>query len=197
MEFTHAQPWIVKSIKQRTLLNAWQRLAADAGKLPALGDYQPEELTGELPDTIFYDVIHDTDPPRFLITKSGERLRESFGFSGLGKFIDESMASKLWAITQPIYLKCVDTQRPVYSLFTIDDVQGREVKYERLTLPFSTHAGSKPDAMLASIKAFRWDGAYELKDLMLSRGAEPVYQLRAVIDATDLSDPGPSDQLEV
>jgi len=197
MEFTHAQPWIVKSIKQRTLLNAWQRLATDTGKIPALADYQPEELAGELPDTIFYDVIHNTDPPRFLITKSGERLRESFGFSGLGKFIDESMAPKLWAITQPIYLKCIDTQRPVYSLFTIDDVKGREVKYERLTLPFSARADSKPDAMLASIKAFRWDGAYELKDLMLPRGAEPVYQLRAVIDATDLSDPGPSDTLEV
>lgn len=195
MEFTHAQPWIVKSIKQRTLLNAWQRLATSQGKIPALSDYQPEELASELPDTIFYDVVHETDPPRFRIVKSGERLRESFGFSGLGRFIDESMAPKLWAITQPIYLKSIDTQRPVYSLFTIDDVHGREVKYERLTLPFAT--ADKADAMLASIKAFRWDGAYELKDLMLPRGAEPVYQLRAVIDATDVSDPGPSDTLEV
>lgn len=195
MEFTHAQPWIVKSIKQRTLLNAWQQLAVNAGKIPALDDYQPEELTGELPDTIFYGVVHDTDPPRFLITRSGERLRESFGFSGVGKFIDESMDPKLWSITQPIYLKCIDTRRPVYSLFTINDVHGREVKYERLTLPF---AGSETvDAMLASIKAFRWDGAYELKDLMLPRGAEPVYQLRAVIDAPDPSEPGFSDTLEV
>lgn len=197
MEFTHAQPWIVKSIKQRTLLNAWQGLMADAGRIPALGDFQPEELTGELPDTIFYDVVHDTDPPRFLIVKSGQRLRESFGFSGLGKFIDESMAPRLWAITQPIYLKSIGTGRPVYSLFTIDDVQGREVKYERLALPFSSNADGTPDALLVSIKAFRWDGAYELKDLMLPRGAEPVYQLRAVIDATDLADPGPSDQLDV
>lgn len=195
MEFTHAQPWIVKSIKQRTLLNAWQRQAADAGKIPALNDFQPDGLAGELPDTIFYDVVHDTDPPRFLIVSSGERLQESFGFSGIGKFIDESMNPRLWAITQPIYLKCIDTMRPVYSLFTIDDVRGREVKYERLTLPFAT--ADKPDAMLASIKAFRWDGAYELKDLMLPRGAEPVYQLRAIIDASDLSDPGPSDTVEI
>lgn len=195
MEFTHAQPWIVKSIKQRTLLNAWQRLATDAGKIPALNGFEPEELAGELPDTIFYDVVHDTYPPRFLITRSGERLRESFGFSGVGKFIDESMDPKLWAITQVIYLKCIETRRPVYSLFRIDDVKGREVKYERLTLPFASDDGV--NALIASIKAFRWDGAYELKDLMLPRGAEPVYELRAVIDAPNPSDPGFSDTLEV
>ncbi|OQW55100.1 MAG: hypothetical protein A4S14_00210 [Proteobacteria bacterium SG_bin9] len=195
MEFTHAQPWIVKSIKQRTLLNAWQRLATDAGRIPALNEFQPEELTGELPDTIFYDVVHDTDPPRFLITKSGERLRESFGFSGVGRFIDESMDPKLWAITQVIYLKCIETRRPVYSQFRIDDVKGREVKYERLTLPFVS--GDDVNALIASIKAFRWDGAYELKDLMLPRGAEPVYELRAVIDAPNPADPGFSDTLEV
>jgi len=195
MEFTHAQPWIVKSIKQRTLLNAWQQLAMSAGKIPALGDYQPEELAGELPDTIFYDVVQDGGQPRFLITRSGERLRESYGFSGVGQFLDQTMDPKLWAITRVIYQKCIETRRPVYSLFAIDDIKGREVKYERLTLPFASN--DTVDAMLASIKAFRWDGAYELKDLMLPRGAEPVYQLRAVIDAPDPSEPGFSDTLEV
>ena len=42
MDFESANPTVVKSIKQRDLLNTWLRLYARDQKLPALAEYQPE-----------------------------------------------------------------------------------------------------------------------------------------------------------
>ena len=44
LEFESATPSIVKSIKQRDLLNTWLRLYARAQSLPRIADYQPERF---------------------------------------------------------------------------------------------------------------------------------------------------------
>jgi hypothetical protein len=56
LEFQSANPSVVKSIKQRDLLNTWLRLYARAQVMPGLAEYQPERLTDELPDLVFYTV---------------------------------------------------------------------------------------------------------------------------------------------
>ena len=52
LEFASANPTVIKSIKQRDLLNTWLRLYARAQALPRMADYRPERLDDELPDLV-------------------------------------------------------------------------------------------------------------------------------------------------
>ena len=56
MDFESANPSVVKSIKQRDLLNTWLRLFARERLLPRIEEYQPERLADELPDLVYYTV---------------------------------------------------------------------------------------------------------------------------------------------
>ncbi len=56
MEFESANPSIVKSIKQRDLLNTWLRLYAREQRMPRIDEYQPARLEEELPDLVYYTV---------------------------------------------------------------------------------------------------------------------------------------------
>ena len=47
MDFESANPSVVKSIRQRDLLNTWLRLYARAQSLPRIEEYQPERLEDE------------------------------------------------------------------------------------------------------------------------------------------------------
>ena len=56
LEFESANATIVKSIKQRDLLNTWLRLYAPARKTPRVERYDPSRLADELPDLVYYTV---------------------------------------------------------------------------------------------------------------------------------------------
>ena len=56
MEFTSANPSVVRSVKQRDLLNAWLRALGNGRALPALADYRPDRIADELADMMGYDV---------------------------------------------------------------------------------------------------------------------------------------------
>ena len=56
MEFESANPSVVKSIKQRDLLNTWLRLYAREQLLPRIEEYQPARLADELSDLVYYTV---------------------------------------------------------------------------------------------------------------------------------------------
>src|SRR4051794_15181753 len=56
VDFQSAGPSVVKSIKQRDLLNTWLRLYARDQSLPRVAEYQPERIEDELPDLVFFSV---------------------------------------------------------------------------------------------------------------------------------------------
>ena len=56
LEFESANPTVVKSIKQRDLLNTWLRLYARQRLMPRIEEYQPARLADELPDLVYYTV---------------------------------------------------------------------------------------------------------------------------------------------
>ncbi|MEA2952678.1 MAG: hypothetical protein QOJ96_2198 [Alphaproteobacteria bacterium] len=67
MDFQSANPSVVKSIKQRDLLNSWLRLYVRGQRLPRVEDYQPERLAGndtlptpKLRTVIDRDLVHRT-----------------------------------------------------------------------------------------------------------------------------------------
>ncbi len=107
MEFESANPSVVKSIKQRDLLNTWLRLYAREQRMPGVEQYQPERLADELPDLVYYTVES---------TQLGARLA---------------------SVVMPVYYEWVKCALPVYTISNIDDIYGRIVAYERLLLPFS------------------------------------------------------------
>jgi hypothetical protein len=179
LEFESANPSIIRSIKQRDLLNTWLRLYAREQKLPRLEEYQPARLADETPDLVYY-TVDDTQPPRLTIQSDGTRMSSAYGHTGKGRYLHEYLPSKLVDVVMPVYYECIARGLPVYTISNIDDIYGRIVAYERMLLPFS-EAG-KVTHVLASLKTISEDGGFEIKNLMRGNDSLPTPKLRAIID---------------
>jgi len=178
LDFESSNPSIVKSIRQRDLLNTWLRLYAPAQALPRREDFQPGRFEDELPDLVFLTV--EPTPPRLIIDSDGTRMSMAYGHTGKGKYLDEYLGNRLAPLVIPIYLKCLERALPVYTVSHVDDTFGRIVAYERLLLPFS--AGSGVTHVVASLKTISEDGGFEIKNLMRGNDSLPVMKHMSVID---------------
>jgi hypothetical protein len=180
MDFQSANPSVVKSIKQRDLLNTWLRLYARGQRLPRVEDYQPERLTEELPDLVYYTVDATQKPARLTIQSDGTRMSGAYGNTGKGRYLDEYLGPRLKAVVMPVYYECVRRALPAYTISMIEDIYGRAVAYERLLLPFSN--GNAVSDIIASLKTISEDGGFEIKNLMRGNDTLPVPKLRTIID---------------
>jgi hypothetical protein len=181
LEFESAKPSVVKSIKQRDLLNTWLRLYARSQALPRMDEYQPARIEDEAPDLVHLSVDTTSQPPRLTIESDGARLSSAYGHVGKGKFLDDYMGPRLAPIVMPVYHFCIQRKLPVYTIAHIDDTYGRRVAYERLLLPFAV-AGGEVSHIIASLKTISEDGGFEIRNLMRGHDALPSPQLCAVID---------------
>ena len=180
VEFESANPSIVRSIKQRDLLNTWLRLYAREQRTPRVEEYQPERLAEEVSDLVYYTVDTSTLPPRLTIKSGGTRMASAYGNTGRDRYLDDYLGSKLAPVVMPVYYECITRALPVYTIANIDDSYGRIVAYERLLLPFAqdghlTH-------VVASLKTISEDGGFEIKNLMRGNDSLPTPKLLAVID---------------
>jgi hypothetical protein len=180
LEFESAQPSVVKSIKQRDLLNTWLRLYARNQSLPRVGEYQPARLEEELPDLVFYTVDTSQTPPRLMIQSDGTRMSSAYGNTGKGRYLDEYLGARLAPIVMPVYHECIARGLPAYTIANIDDIYGRIVAYERLLLPFAEDGGVTH--IIASLKTISEDGGFEIRNLMRGNDKLPVPKLRTIID---------------
>jgi hypothetical protein len=180
LEFESAKPSVVKSIKQRDLLNTWLRLYARAQSMPRMADYQPERLEDELPDLVYYTVEASESPPRLTIQSNGTRISNAYGHTGKGRYLDEYLGTRLAPIVMPVYYECIVRRLPAFTIANIDDIYGRIVAYERLLLPFS--GGGNVTHIIASLKTISEDGGFEIKNLMRGNDKLPVPKLRTIID---------------
>jgi hypothetical protein len=180
LEFESANPSVVKSIKQRDLLNTWLRLYAREQRMPRVEEYRPERLADELPDLVYLTVESTQQPPRLTIQSDGTRISNAYGHTGKGRQLDEYLPAKLAPVVMPVYYQCVKRALPVYTISNIDDIYGRIVAYERLLLPFSE--GASVTHVIASLKTISEDGGFEIKNLMRGNDTLPAPKLRTVID---------------
>jgi hypothetical protein len=180
VEFESANPTIVKSIKQRDLLNTWLRLYAREQLMPRIEEYQPERFADELPDLVFYSVDTAQAPPRLLIESDGTRMSSAYGHTGKGRYLDDYLGPRLVPVVMPVYYECLRRALPVYTISNIDDTYGRIVAYERLLMPFSQ--GGNVTHLIASLKTISEDGGFEIRNLMRGNDALPTAKLRTVID---------------
>ena len=179
LEFESAKPSVVKSIKQRDLLNTWLRLYAPTQRLPHMESFQPARFEDELPDLVFM-TVEQAKPARLIIDSDGTRMSLAYGFTGSGRYLDEYLGVRLTPLVMPIYQECLDRALPVYTVSEVDDATGRIVAYERLLLPFSASKGVTH--IIASLKTISEDGSFEIRNLMRGNEALPAQKLRAVID---------------
>lgn len=180
LQFESATPSIVKSIRQRDLLNCWLRPYAREQTLPKVAEYRPERLEEELQDLVFYTVETDRHPPRLTIQSDGTRMANAYGHTGKGRYLDEYLGSRLAPVVMPVYYECIARRLPAYTIAQIDDIYGRLVAYERLLLPFSD--GGNVTHIVASLKTISEDGGFEIKNLIRGGDRLPVPRLRTIID---------------
>ena len=180
VDFESANPSVVKSIKQRDLLNTWLRLFARERLLPRMEEYQPARIEEEFPDLVYYTVDAANWPPRLTIQSDGTRMASAFGHTGKGRLLDEYLGPRLAPVVIPVYHECIARRLPVYTISDIDDSYGRIVAYERLLLPFSV--ADNVTHVIASLKTICEDGGFEIRNLMRGNDSLPTTRLRTVID---------------
>jgi hypothetical protein len=183
MQFESAPPSIVRSVRQRDLLNTWLRLRARADALPTVRDYDPARLEDELKDIVYYVVQRDQPGWRFIIDSHGSRLAQAYGKGGgsnIGTDLRDYVGPVMVDLVLPIYEACANRALPVYSISLVNDIEGRTVAYERLLMPFFT--GDDVTHIIASLKTISEDGRFEINNLLRDQAKQPEYKLRAVID---------------
>jgi hypothetical protein len=187
MEFASANPSVVRSVKQRDLLNAWLRAFGKGRALPMLAEYRPERIADELADMMGYDVEGEGDGARFLITQGGARLAATYGNEHIApdqrtnRYLDDAIGPMRYAWVIPSYRACVAHRRPSYSISMVQDADGKDVSYERLLLPFGT--AGKVEQIVGSFKAISIEGGFKVSNLMgIKSRMTPVCVVGAVID---------------
>jgi hypothetical protein len=187
MPFESANPSVVRSVKQRDLLNTWLRAYAKRQALPVVEDYQPERIEDELVDMMRFDVVGDGVHSRFLITHEGLRLTVTYGNEHVdpdkrtNRYLDDAIGPVRYGRVIASYQTCVERKRPTYAVAMVRDEDGKDVAYERLLLPFGR--ANTVTQIVGSYKTISIEGRFKVRDLMsINAEADPVSVVRAVID---------------
>ncbi|XIA62542.1 hypothetical protein ACFIOY_23770 [Bradyrhizobium sp. TZ2] len=178
MEFESADPSVVRSIRQRDLLNTWLRAAGKHRSLPHLGDFQPDRVADELVDMMEYEVVGQGDEARFLITHEGARLATTYGSDHIApaertnRYLDDAIGPERYGRAVALYRACMAHRRPAYSISMVRDADGKDVSYERLLMPFGSD--DAVTQIVGSFKSISIEGGFKINNLMgLRPKAEP------------------------
>ena len=197
MEFESANPSVVRSVKQRDLLNTWLRARGKYRAMPILADYQPDRIADELADMMGFDVDGSGDDARFVITHEGSRLTATYGNEHVdpdkrtNRYLDDAIGPARYARVVPSYRACLMRRRPTYSVSVVQDPDGKDVSYERLLLPFGS--ADHVEQIVGSYKSISIEGGFKITNLMgVTSKATPVSVINAVIDLDFVR--GPAEQ---
>jgi hypothetical protein len=187
-QFHSANPSIVKSIRQRELLNTWLRALRGQKPLPSLLDFKPDRINDdELADMMGFNVEGDGETARYVITHEGSRLTATYGNEHIdpalrtNRYLDDAIGPDRYARVVPSYRACIALKRPTYSISMVKDGDGKDVSYERLLLPFGP--AERVEQIVGSYKAISFDGGFKVNNLMGIRPHNlPVVAINAVID---------------
>jgi hypothetical protein len=170
MQFESADPSVVRSIRQRDLLNTWLRAAVRQRRIPLLRDFQPDRVADEMVDMMEYEVVGNGDGARFLIAHEGARLATTYGSDHIApaertnRYLDDAIGPERYARVVASYRACMAHQRPAYSISTVQDADGKNVSCERLLLPFGE--GEAVQQIVGSFKSISIEGGFKISDLM-------------------------------
>jgi hypothetical protein len=189
MEFESANPSVVRSVKQRELLNAWLRARTrpPPRPLPCIRDYQPDRIADEMADMMGFDVAGNGNDARFLITQEGARLAATYGNEHIepdkrtNRYLDDAIDPARYTRVLPCYQVCLARKRPTYSVSMVRDADDKEVSFERLLLPFGS--ADTVEQIVGSYKAISIEGRFKITNLMaIKPKTPPVSVIKAIID---------------
>jgi hypothetical protein len=186
--FQSANPSVVKSIRQRELLNTWLRALRKPKPLSSLLDFKPDRINDdELSDMMGFNVEGDGETARYVITHEGSRLTATYGNDHIdpalrtNRYLDDAIGPDRYARVVPSYRACIALKRPTYSVSMVRDGDGKDVSYERLLLPFGP--ADRVEQIVGSYKAISFEGGFKVNNLMgLKSNSLPVVVINAVID---------------
>ncbi len=187
-QFQSANPSVVKSIRQRDLLNTWLRALRKPNLLPSLSDFKPERINAdELADMMGFNVEGDGETARYVITHEGSRLTATYGNEHIdpakrtNRYLDDAIGPDRYGRVLPSYRACIIRKRPTYSVSMVRDPDGKDVSYERLLLPFGP--AGRVEQIVGSYKAISIDGGFKVNNLMgITPHSLPEVVINAVID---------------
>jgi hypothetical protein len=177
LRFERALPSIIRSIRQRDLLNAWMRLDTGLNTLPRFAGFESGGMVDEILDVVNLKVVRDGDQTRFIII-SAENM--PMIDTAQTPFMDVLMGAAQYSAVLPYYQACLEHRRPIYSVSIVKDDDGKEVSYERLLLPFGEHGTI--DHISGSYKRVNIEGGFKVKDLEKLIPGATVSVTRAIID---------------
>jgi hypothetical protein len=187
MEFVSANRSVIRSIMQRVMLDAWLRARRKSHSLPSLSDFVIERASDELADMMGFDVEGSEAAARLLITQEGARLAATYGDQHIppeqrtNRYLDHAIGLERYAHVLPSYRACLRHRRPTYSIWLVQDADGKEVSYERLLLPFGS--ADVVEQIIGSYKAISIEGSFKVDNLMgISSRAAPRAVVSAVIE---------------
>jgi hypothetical protein len=205
IQFQSANPSVVKSIRQRELLNTWLRALRKPRPLPSLLDFKPDRINDdELSDMMGFNVEGDGETARYVITHEGSRLTATYGNEHVDpakrtdRYLDDAIGPDRYARVVPSYQACIALKRPTYSVSMVRDPDGKDVSYERLLLPFGP--ADRVEQIVGSYKAISFDGGFKVNNLMgIKPHSMPVAVINAVIDQEGARRPIalPDDDVEI
>lgn len=181
MNFSVAQPDVVRAINQRWLLNFWHRHVGDQS-VPRWQTVEAENLSRVSADLSFLDVIGSGADVRFQIRLHGETIAKVYGSPDCrGQYIDQIIPAANHKTGLAPYHRALESRCPVYTIHDVTDRNGRLIHFERLLLPFS-NSGGAIDRILASFEFICEDGAFDGEGLMKTQTAAPTLRLSATIE---------------
>jgi hypothetical protein len=183
MFFESANPSIIRSVKQRDLLNTWLRLRGRCSGLPPVAEYHPARLEEEMRELVYYVVKRDGDEFRFVIDSNGSTSALAYGTShnnNIGTDLSDYLPANMRPLVLPLYGECAKRALPTYTVSLVKDINGRSVVHERLLLPF--FKDGRISHIIASLKSISEDGKFEINNLLRDPDKLPEYKIRAVID---------------
>lgn len=182
MVFESAVPSIVRSVKQRDLLNTWLRLR-NRTDLPQVAEYLPARLDEEMRELVYYVVRHESDGFHFIIDSNGSTAALAYGTShnnNIGTDLKDYLPANMRPLVLPLYDECARRSLPTYTVSILKDINGRSVVHERLLLPF--FKDGNVSHVIASLKSISEDGKFEINNMLRDPDRLPEYSIRAVID---------------
>ena len=118
MEYPSSDPSVVRSIRQRVLLNTWLRALRKPHPLPVLTDFDPDTGIDELADMMGFDVEGEGRSVRFVITQEGARLTTTYGNEDIApeartnRYLHDAIGPDRYARVVACYRECVMRKRP-------------------------------------------------------------------------------------
>ena len=103
MNLESVSPSAVRSVKQQDFLKVWFRIFEKTGRLPSLAAFQPSRIDDEKPELMYYDIVHTGDDIRYPVTFAGSRLIEAYGFSAVGRDLQDLLSPVIWEHVEPLW----------------------------------------------------------------------------------------------